>query len=125
MTRRLAFLLPVVLAACATIDKPTPENLAQYCTAENAYLLGSQSRAYLGVCPKASEAQFLQGLARGRAIRPSTPEVEPYYLAMAQAEQQLLAATSDSERQQLRARLQDLEWWALHLLRNNGTYTMS
>jgi hypothetical protein len=125
MTRRLAFLLPVALAACATIDKPTPDNLAQYCTAENAYRLGSQSRAYLGGCPKASEAQFLQGLARGRAIRPSTPAVEPYYLAMAQTEQQLLAATSDSERAQLRARLQDLEWWALHLLYNNGNYTMS
>jgi len=125
MTRRLAFLLPVALAACASLDTPTPENLAQYCTAENAYRLGSQSRAYLGVCPKEREAQFLQGLARGRAIRPSTPAAEPYYLQMAQTEKQLLAATSDSEREQLRARLRDLEWWALHLLRNNGTYTMS
>ena len=123
--RRLIFLLSVTLAACTTLDKPTSENLAQYCTPENAYRLGSQSRAYLGVCPKASEAQFLQGLARGRAIRPSTPAVEPYYLEMEQTEKRLLAATSESEREQLRARLQDLEWWALHLLRNNGNYTMS
>ena len=125
MTSRLTFLLPVALAACATLDTPTPENLARYCTPENAYRLGSQSRVYLGGCPKESEAQFLQGLARGRAIRPSTPAVEPYYLQMTRTEQQLLAATSDSEREQLRARLRDLEWWTLHLLRNNGTYTMS
>ena len=109
MTRRLAFLLPVALAACATLDAPTPANLAQYCTPENAYRLGSQSRAYLGVCPKESEALFLQGLARGRASRPSTPAVEPYYLEMAQSAQRLLAATADSERVQLRARLRDLE----------------
>jgi Protein of unknown function (DUF2799) len=122
MTRRLAFLLPVALAACASLDKPTPANLAQYCTPENAYRLGSQARAYLGVCPKESEAQFLQGLARGRAVRLSTPVVEPYYRQIAQTEQQLLAASSEVERQALRARLRDLEWWAMHLLYNNGTY---
>jgi hypothetical protein len=122
MTRRLAFLLPVALAACATLDQPTSANLAQYCTPENAYRLGSQSRAYFGVCPKETEARFLQGLARGRAIRPSTPVVEPYYREIAQTEQRLLAAPSEAEREPLRARLRDLEWWAIHLLYNNGTY---
>jgi uncharacterized protein DUF2799 len=122
MTRRLAFLLPVALAACATLDKPTSANLAQYCTPENAYRLGSQAHAYFGVCPKESEAQFLQGLARGRTIRPTTPVVEPFYQQMAQTEQKLLAAPSEAEREPLRARLRDLEWWAIHLLNNNGTY---
>jgi hypothetical protein len=122
MTHRLAFLLPVALAACATLDEPTAANLAQYCTPENAYRLGSQSRAYFGVCPKESEARFLQGLARGRALRPSTPVVEPYYQRIAQTEQGLLAAASEAEREPLRARLRDLEWWAIHLLYNQGTY---
>jgi hypothetical protein len=121
MTRTLALLLPA-LAACATIDQPTSANLTQYCTPENAYRLGSQSRAYLGVCPKETEAAFLQGLARGRAIQPWTPVVDPYYRQMAQTEQQLLAASSEAEREQLRTRLRDLEWWAIHLLRNTGTY---
>jgi hypothetical protein len=124
MTRRLGFLLPVALAACATLDQPTPANLAQYCTPENAYRLGSQARAYFGVCPKESEARFLQGLARGRATRLSTPVVEPIYQQIGQTEQRLLAASSESEREPLRARLQDLEWWAMHLLYNNGTYSM-
>jgi hypothetical protein len=122
MRRSLAFLLPVILAACASLDQPTAANLAQYCAPENAYLLGSQGHAYFGVCPKQSEAQFLQGLARGRAVRPSTPVVEPYYEKMAQTEQRLLAASSDSERAPLRAQLQDVEWWTIHLLYNNGTY---
>jgi hypothetical protein len=122
MTGRLAFLLPAALAACATLDEPTAANLARYCTPENAYRLGSQSRAYLGVCPKESEAAFLQGLARGRAIRPSTPAVEPYYQQMSQTEQRLLAASSEAEREPLRARLRELEWWAIHLLNNKGNY---
>jgi hypothetical protein len=124
MTPRLAFLLPFALAACASLDKPTPENLAQYCTPENAYRLGSQSLVYLGVCPKESEAAFLQGLARGRAIRPSTPAVEPYYEQIAQTERQLVATSSEAEREALRGRLRDLEWWSLSLLRYNGTYAM-
>lgn len=122
MTRRLALLFSAALAACAGLDRPTSENLARYCTPENAYRLGSQARVYLGVCPKESEAAFLQGLARGRAVRLSTPVVEPYYEQIDQAEKRLLAATSEAERAPLRARLQDLEWWAIHLLYNNGTY---
>jgi hypothetical protein len=122
MRRELAFLLPVAVAACASLDKPTPENLARYCTAQNAYRLGSQGFAYYGVCPKESEAQFLQGLARGREYRPRTPVVEPYYEQIAQTEQRILVAKSDVEREALRVRLRELEWWAIHLLYNNSTY---
>jgi hypothetical protein len=123
MTRKFSFLLSVLaVSGCATLDQPTQGNLAQYCTAENAFRLGSQSRAYLGVCPKESEAQFLQGLARGRALRPSTPVVEPYYEQILQTEQRLLATSSEAEREPLRARLRDLEWWAIHLLNTKGNY---
>jgi uncharacterized protein DUF2799 len=121
MKRALCFTLMVV-AGCASIEQPTQENLAQYCTAENAYLLGSQSRAYFGVCPKQSEAQFLQGLARGRQVRPWAPAVEPYYQQMLQTEQQLLASASEAERQPLRTRLSDLEWWSIHLINNKATF---
>jgi hypothetical protein len=121
MVRSLAVLLPFVALAGCAIDRPTSANLAQYCSPDNAYLLGSQSRAYLGVCPKESEAQFVQGLARGRAVRPSTPAVEPYYQQIGQTEQRLLAASSEAEREPLRARLRDLEWWAIHLLNNKST----
>lgn len=110
------------MAGCATLDQPTPGNLAQYCSPENAYRLGSQSRAYFGVCPKESEAQFLQGLARGRLVRPWAPAVEPYYQQIAQTEQQLLSASAEPERERLRARLRDLEWWAIHLINNKSSF---
>ena len=122
MKRPLALLLPLALAACASLDEPTAANLAQYCTARNAYLLGSQARAYLGVCPKDAEAQFLHGLARGRAVRGSNPAAQPYYERIAQTEQLLLAASTEAERAPLRERLRDLEWWAIHLLNNPGNY---
>ena len=123
MTRWLAFPLALALSACATLDEPTSANLAQYCTPENAYRLGSQARVYHGVCPKETEAAFLQGLARGRAVRWSTPVVEPYFEQIAQTEKRLLAASSEAELEPLRARLRDLEWWSVQLLfRNNGTY---
>ena len=122
MIRRPAFLLAVTLAACASVNKPTPENLSRYCSPQNAYLLGSQGYAYYGVCPKESEPQFLQGLARGREYRPRTPVVEPYYEQIAQTEKRILSASSDAERDALRTRLRELEWWAIHLLYNNSTY---
>lgn len=110
------------LAACASIDRPDPTNLTQYCTSDNAFRLGSQSRAYFGVCSRETEKAFLDGLQRGRALRPWTPAVDPYYRDIAQTEQRLLATASEAERAPLRERLRDLEWWALHLLNNKGTY---
>jgi hypothetical protein len=121
MTRKLAFLLPLVLAACATLDEPTPSNLAQYCTAENAYRLGSQSKAYFGVCPKETESAFLAGLQRGRALRPKPPQAVPYFTQMDELEKQLAAATSDAERERIRARLRDAEFWAIHIINNPGS----
>lgn len=123
MTRKLVLAVSAVwLSGCATLDQPDASNLAAYCTPENAYRLGSRSKAYPGVCPKETEARFLEALARGRAIRPSTPVVEPFYQQMQHTEEALVAAASDAERQLLRARLRDLEWWAIHLLNNSGTY---
>jgi hypothetical protein len=112
----------LALGGCASIDRPNPGNLAAYCTPENAYRLGSQSRAYFGVCPKETEARFLEGLARGRELRPWAPAVEPYYQRISQTEQRLLAASSEAERGVLRERLQDLEWWAIHLINNKATF---
>ena len=111
----------LLVAGCATATTDT-SNLGAYCTPENAYRLGSQSRAYFGVCPKESEARFLEGLARGRQVRPSAPQVEPYYQKMSQTEQQLLASTSEPERERLRAQLRDLEWWSVHLINNKATF---
>jgi len=123
LSRRLAVIASASwLFGCATLDQPTQNNLAQYCSAENAYRLGSQSRAYLGVCPKESETQFLQGLARGRVVRPWAPAVEPYYQQIGQTEQQLLSASTEPERERLRARLRDLEWWAIHLINNKSSF---
>jgi hypothetical protein len=110
------------LAACATLEGPDSSNLSAYCTQENAYRLGSQSRAYFGVCPKATESAFLAGLQRGRAIAPTPPQVLPFYERMGQLEKQLLAAASDAERNQVRERLREAEWWAIHIVNNQGTY---
>jgi hypothetical protein len=119
MTRKLAFVLSVLsLAGCATLEGPEASNLAAYCTPENAFRLGSQSKAYLGVCPKETERAFLAGLQRGRALRPATAHAQPYYDQMDQTEKQLLAAGSDAERERLRTRLRDLEWWTIHILNN-------
>jgi hypothetical protein len=110
------------VAGCATIYDPGPGNLAQYCTPENAFRLGSESRAYLGVCPKETQAAFLAGLERGRALRPNTPSVYPYIEQIRETEKMLLAAGTEAERERLRARLRDLEWWAVHLMTSPGSY---
>ena len=124
---KIAVALSACLAAflgtgCASIDRPDAGNLAAYCTPENAFRLGSQSRAYFGVCPKETEARFLEGLARGRELRPWAPAVEPYYARMSQTEQRLRAAPTEAERGALRERLADLEWWAIHLINNKATF---
>jgi hypothetical protein len=125
MQRKSTTLIPVLfLAACATLEGPDSSNLSAYCTAENAYRLGSQSRAYFGVCPKATENAFLSGLQRGRAVRPSPPQAWPYFERMELLEKQLLAAGSDAERNQLRERLREAEWWAVHIVSTPGTYSV-
>lgn len=120
--KHLPCLALLAAAGCASIDVPTQANLAQYCSAENGYQLGSQAKVYLGACPKEMEAQFLQGLERGRRIRPWAPALEPYYQQVSATEQRLLAASSPAEREPLRARLRDLEWWSIHLLNNKSTF---
>ncbi len=109
------------LAGCATLDSTNPSNLAAYCTAENAFRLGAQGRAYFGVCPKDAESAFLAALARGRALRPPTPQAFPYYAQIEELERQLMAAASDPERRRLRERLSEAEWWAMEILRNPGS----
>jgi hypothetical protein len=112
----------LLLSGCATLDEPKASNLGSYCTPQNAYRLGSQSRAYFGVCPKESEAAFLAGLQRGRGYRANPPQVLPYYERMEETEKQLLASTSEPERQRLRERLREIEWWAIHIVTTPSTY---
>lgn len=112
-----------LLAGCA-ITQPDESNLASYCTAENAFRLGSQARAYLGACPKESEAAFLAGLQRGRALVPPTPQAQPYLALMTRLEKQLLSASSEGERARIRERLRDAEWWAVHLINSPGSYSV-
>ena len=119
MMRVCISLALALLSGCAT---PDVSNLAAYCTPENAFLLGVRSHAYFGVCPKETEAAFLAGLERGRGYRPNTPSVYPYIEQMRTLEKQLVASSSEAERQQLRARLTDVEWWAIHLMSAPGSY---
>jgi Protein of unknown function (DUF2799) len=124
MLRRLpALALGAMLAACATIDRPDPSNLAGYCTPLNGYRLGYQSKAYFGGCPRETEGAFLAGLQRGRVYRANPPQALPYYERMEQTEKQLLAAASEPEREQLRERLREIEWWAIHIVTSPGTYS--
>ena len=124
MPRKLLPLVPVVLlSACATLEGPDPSNVGAYCTPDNAYRLGVQAKAYFGVCPKETESAFLAGLERGRALRPSPPQALPYFDRMAQLEKQLLAAGSESERNQVRERLREAEFWAVHIVNSPGTYS--
>jgi len=122
MARKLAVALSVLsLAGCANLDRPDASNLAAYCTAENGFRLGPQARAYFGVCPKDTESAFLAGLARGRALRPPTPQAFPFYAQMEALEKQLLAAPAEADREPIRARLREVEWWAMEILRNPGS----
>lgn len=123
MTRKLALMASFLsLAGCATVEGPDVSNVAAYCTTENAFRLGTQSRAYFGVCPKETESAFLAGLQRGRALWPAPPQVLPYYSRMDELERQLIAAGTETERDQLRARLREAEWWAIHIINSPGTY---
>lgn len=116
--------LAASLAGCASLQGPDPSNLAAYCTADNAYRLGSQSKAYFGVCPKETESAFLAGLQRGRALRPNPPQAWPYFQQMEELEKQLLAAPSDAERERLRERLRTAEFWAVHIVNSPATYSV-
>ena len=115
----------LLLAGCAGMQQPDPSNVAAYCTEQNGYRLGSQMRAYYGNCPKESEAAFLAGLQRGRAVRPSTPAAEPFFWQLDELEKQLRAATSDADRERLRTRLREAEYWAIHIVNDPGSYTPS
>ena len=120
--RKLTTILAVVLlSACATVDRPDSSNLAAYCTADNAYRLGTQGKAYFGVCPKDTEGAFLAGLQRGRELVPKPPQALPYFTQMSELEKQLAIAGSDAERERIRARLRDAEFWAIHILNNPGS----
>jgi len=122
MSRFLRTVPVVLLSACAGLETPDPTNLATYCTAETGYRVGYQSRAYYGVCPKETEAAFLSGLQRGRGYRANPPQVQPYYERMEQTEMQLLAATSNPDRERLRAQLRQIEQMAIHIVNDPGTY---
>ena len=115
----------LLLAGCAGFEQPDPSNVAAYCTEQNGYRLGSQMRAYHGNCPKESEAAFLAGLQRGGAVRPSTPAAEPYFRQMDELERQLRGATSDAEREGLRTRLREAEYWAIHIVNDPVSYAPS
>ena len=99
-------------------------NLAAYCTAENGYRVGVQSKAYFGICPKETESAFLAGLQRGRALRPNPPQAWPYFERMDELEKQLRSASSDAERNRIRAGLREAEFWAVHIVNTPGTYSV-
>ena len=123
MTRKLAVIVSLLsLTGCATLEGPETSNLAAYCTAENAFRLGTQSKAYLGACPKETESAFLASLQRGRALWPIPPQVWPYYERMGQLEKQLIAAATEAEREGVRTRLREAEWWAVQIINSPGTY---
>lgn len=124
MKGKLAWMVPAAfLSACATMDGSDPSNLSAYCTADNAFRLGSQGKAYFGVCPKSTESAFLDGLQRGRALRPAPPQAWPYLARMEEIEKQLLAAP-EPERAGLRERLREAEFWAVHIIHSPGSYSV-
>lgn len=44
------------------------QGLGQYCTEQSGYSVGKSGASYNGICPKTSEALFLEGYRRGRKI---------------------------------------------------------
>jgi hypothetical protein len=123
MTRKLALTVSFLsLAGCASLEGPDVSNVAAYCTPQNAFRLGIQSKAYLGGCPKDTEAAFLANLQRGRSLWPTPPQVMPYYAQMSDLEKQLIATSSEADRQTLRAQLSAAETWAVHLINDPATY---
>ena len=119
---RLRWTFPaVLLSACAGFQTPDPSNLATYCTAETGYRVGYQSRAYHGVCPKATEPAFLAGLERGRGYRANPPQALPYFDRMERTEKQLMAA-SGTERERLSAQLSQIEQMTLHIVNDPASY---
>jgi hypothetical protein len=120
---KLAWSIPVIfLSGCATFTEPDSSNLSTYCTAETGYRVGYLSKAYYGVCPKSTEPAFLAGLQKGRGYRQDPPQALPYYERMDTLEKQLLAATSDADRERLKVQLRDAEWWAIHIAFSPGSY---
>jgi hypothetical protein len=113
----------VLLSACAGLETPDPSNLTTYCTAETGYRVGYLSRAYYGVCPKETEGAFLSGLQRGRGYRANPPQALPYFERMEQTEKQLLAATSNADRERLRAQLRQVEQMTLHIVNDPASYS--
>jgi hypothetical protein len=105
----------VLLSGCAAFTDPDPTNLSTYCTPETGFRAGYLSKAYYGVCPKETEGAFLAGLEKGRGYRPNPPQALPYYERMSQLEKQLMAATSEPDRERLKVALRETEWWAIHI----------
>ena len=124
MARKLAVLVPVVLlAACATMERPDSSNVSAYCTPQNAYHVGSQAKAYFGGCPKETETAFLQGLQRGREIRIPPPQVQPYFDRMARLEGELIRTSAEADRERIRTQLREAEFWAVHIINSPATYS--
>jgi hypothetical protein len=123
---KFTWTLPFIfLSGCAAFTNPDPTNLQTYCTAETGFRAGYLSKAYYGVCPKETESAFLAGLEKGRGYRPNPPQAWPYYERMSQLEKQVMAATSEPDRERLKVQLRDAEWWAIHIDTCSCSYTSS
>jgi uncharacterized protein DUF2799 len=126
MMTKFTWTLPFIfLSGCAAFTNPDPTNLQTYCTAETGFRAGYLSKAYYGVCPKETESAFLAGLEKGRGYRPNPPQAWPYYERMSQLEKQVMAATSEPDRERLKVQLRDAEWWAIHIDTCSCSYTSS
>lgn len=112
----------LVLTGCSALQRPASSDVAAYCTPENAFRLGSESRAYFGNCPKEREGAFLAALERGRGYQPPTPSVYPYMQQIRATEKDIVSASSEADRDRLRVKLTELEWWAVHLMTSPGSY---